>query len=145
EQYFKAYPVCRWAQPAVEAALALQRAHGFTASQVEALTIESFSEAIALGSQCPHPTTTEEAQYSLPFAVTAALVFGRIGAAEIDMPRLADARIAPLLNAMRLRDDEDFSRRFPSERWARVTVALRDGRTLVSEPARARRDPDNPL
>ncbi len=31
EQYFKAYPVCRWAQPAVEAALALQRAHGFDA------------------------------------------------------------------------------------------------------------------
>src|SRR5215470_2395180 len=29
EQYFKAYPVCRWAQPAVEAALALQRAQKF--------------------------------------------------------------------------------------------------------------------
>src|SRR5436305_436110 len=27
EQYFKAYPVCRWAQPAIEAALDLQRAH----------------------------------------------------------------------------------------------------------------------
>src|SRR5207247_549552 len=25
EQYFKAYPVCRWAQPAIEAALDLQR------------------------------------------------------------------------------------------------------------------------
>ena len=27
EQYFKPYPVCRWAQPAIEAALSLQRAH----------------------------------------------------------------------------------------------------------------------
>ena len=52
EQYFKAYPVCRWAQPAVEAALALQRTHGFAADDVTEVTIESFREAIALGSAC---------------------------------------------------------------------------------------------
>src|SRR4029453_14425300 len=34
EQYFKAYLVCRWAQPAIEGALALQRTHGFAAEQV---------------------------------------------------------------------------------------------------------------
>ncbi|HET6801380.1 MAG TPA: hypothetical protein VFI50_01950, partial [Casimicrobiaceae bacterium] len=39
----------------------------------------------------------------------------------------------------------EFSRRFPDERWARVTIALADGRTLVSEPARARGNPENPL
>jgi len=50
EQYFKAYPVCRWAQPAVEAALALQRAHKFAADDVAALSVESFREAVALGS-----------------------------------------------------------------------------------------------
>lgn len=145
EQYFKAYPVCRWAQPAVEAALALQRAHEFTASQVAELTIESFREAIALGSRCPRPETTEDAQYSLPYAVAAALVFGRLGAEEIDAPRVADPRIGALLTAVKLREDGEFSRRFPSERWARVTVALRDGRTMVSEPARARGNPDNAL
>ena len=52
EQYFKAYPVCRWAQPAVEAALALKRAHRFDAEDIVAIGIESFREAIDLGSQC---------------------------------------------------------------------------------------------
>ena len=51
EQYFKAYPVCRWAQPAVEAALALQREHRFDAGDVAALAIESFREAVALGAR----------------------------------------------------------------------------------------------
>ena len=54
EQYFKPYPVCRWAQPAIEAALSLQRTHDFDADDVAAIAIESFREAIDLGSQCLH-------------------------------------------------------------------------------------------
>jgi 2-methylcitrate dehydratase PrpD len=145
EQYFKAYPVCRWAQPAVEAALALQRAHGFAAEDVAAVAIESFREAIALGSAGAIAKTTEEAQYSLPFPVAAALVFGDIGAQDVDLPRLADPRVGRLQRAMTLTEDAGFSRSFPAERWARVRVTLADGRALVSEPARARGNPENPL
>lgn len=145
EQYFKAYPVCRWAQPAVEAALELQRTHRFAADDVVLLSIESFREAIALGSACALAATTEEAQYSLPFPVAAALVFGEIGAPEVSLPRLADPRVARLQRLMTLTEDADFSRRFPTERWARVLVTLADGRTLVSEPALARGNPENPL
>jgi 2-methylcitrate dehydratase PrpD len=145
EQYFKAYPVCRWAQPAVEAALALQRAYGIKADDVNAVAIESFREAIALGSTCPIATTTEEAQYSLPFSVAAALVFGDIGAHEVSLPRLADPRVQRLQTAMTLTEDADFSAHFPAERWARVRITLVDGRTLASEPARARGGPENPL
>ena len=145
EQYFKAYPVCRWAQPATEAVLALQRTHAFAASDVAGIRIDSFREAISLGSQCRHPATSDEAQYSLTFPVAAALVHGRIGAAEIDGAALGDARITRLIDAMTLNVDPEFSRLFPAERWARAQVTLHDGRRLVSEPARARGNPENPL
>ena len=145
EQYFKAYPVCRWAQPAIEAVFALQRAHDFRAADVVAIGIESFREAIDLGSMCRQPATTEEAQYSLPYPVAAALVHGRLGAAEVDAAALRDPRVMRLLDLMTLTEDADFSRRFPAERWARVRVTLRDGRTLASEPACARGNPENPL
>jgi 2-methylcitrate dehydratase PrpD len=145
EQYFKAYPVCRWVQPAVEAALQLERAHGFAADAVARVAIESFREAIDLGAGCALPRNTEEAQYSLLHPVAAALVFGELGVAEIEAPRLADPRVARLLGAMSVVEDADFSRRFPAERWARVRVTLADGRTLESAPARARGNPENPL
>ncbi|MGH8713358.1 MAG: MmgE/PrpD family protein, partial [Casimicrobiaceae bacterium] len=145
EQYFKAYPVCRWAQPAIEAALALRRAHRFDADDVVAITIESFREAIELGSQCRTPATTDEAQYSLPYPVAAALVFGRVSSDEVDVPALGDRRVARLLAAITLVEDDEFSRRFPAERWARVRIALADGRTLESEPAAARGGPEHPL
>ncbi len=145
EQYFKAYPVCRWAQPAIEAALLLKREHGFAADEVAAIAIESFREAIALGSQCALPRTTEEAQYSLVFPVAAALVFDRVGVDEVNGRGLTDPDVARLVATTTATEDADFVRRFPAERWARVRISLRDGRTLVSAPARARGNPENPL
>jgi 2-methylcitrate dehydratase PrpD len=145
DQYFKAYPVCRWAQPAVEAALALQRAHAFPCDGIARITLESFREAVALGAGCALPATTEDAQYSLPYPVAAALAFGRLGADEVEMPRLADPRVRRLLTLMSVVEDAEFTRRFPPERWARVRITLHDGRELVSEPAVARGNPENPL
>lgn len=145
EQYFKAYPVCRWAQPAIEAALALKRMHRFDAADVVRVGIESFREAIDLGSQCPAPATTDDAQYSLPYGVAAALVFGRVGAEQVNAAAVRDPRVTRLLGAIVLQEDAEFSRHFPAERWARLRLTLADGRTLVSEPARARGNPENPL
>ena len=145
EQYFKAYPVCRWAQPAIEAALTLQSATNFSADDIEEIAIETFAEAAALGAGCAIPNATDEAQYSLPHPVAAALVFGQVGAEEIELPRLADPRIRSLLAAMKVIEDAEFSRRFPAERWARVRITLKDGRILASEPAIARGNPENPL
>jgi 2-methylcitrate dehydratase PrpD len=145
EQYFKAYPVCRWAQPAVEAALSLQRRERFAADDIERIAIESFHEAVVLGAGCAVPNNTEEAQYSLSYPVAAALVFGTIGADEVELPRLADPNVRRLLTTMELTEDRELSRRFPAERWARVRVALKDGRMLVSDPAIARGNPENPL
>jgi 2-methylcitrate dehydratase PrpD len=145
EQYFKAFPVCRWAQPAIEAALALQRMHGFAADEVATIAIESFREAVALGSQCAMPRTTEEAQYSLSFPVAAALVLGRVGANEVGEMGLGNPGVARLVGATMAIEDIEFSRCFPAERWARVRIALADGRQFVSTPTQARGGPENPL
>ena len=138
-------PVCRWAQPAIEAALALKRHHRFGVDDIGRVTIESFREAIDLGSRCRYPTTTEDAQYSLPYATAAALVYDRVSAEEVDSRAVGDTRIAQLLDVIVLSEEPDFSRRFPAERFARVKVTLRNGRELVSEPMGPRGNPDNPL
>ncbi|MBI5669127.1 MAG: MmgE/PrpD family protein [Chloroflexi bacterium] len=143
EQYFKAYPVCRWAQPAIEAALALQRAHNLSADAIERIEVNTFHEGTRLAAR--YPANTEEAQYSLPFPVAAALVRGRLGAAEVTGAALADPAILRLSGSMALVDDPQYSARFPAERWARVTFVLYDGTRYTSEPAIARGNPENPL
>jgi len=145
EQYFKAYAVCRWAQPAIEAALEVQRTHRVAADDIASIAIESFREAIDLGSRCLAPSTTDEAQYSLTYPVAAALVTGRVGAAEVNAAGEGQARIARLVAMTKLEEADEFSRRFPAQRWARVRIGLRDGRVLASSPAQARGGAENPL
>lgn len=143
EQYFKPYPVCRWAQPAVEAALNLQRRSGLTARDIERIEVVTFHQAARLAVRAPR--TTEEAQYSLPFPVAAALVKGAIGAAEIRGAGLEDPDVLALSQAIALTESEAYNARFPAERWAHVVFHLADGTTIRSEPATARGDPENPL
>jgi len=145
EQYFKAYPVCRWAQPAIEAALALQRVHRFAANDIAAITIETFGEATMLSAERMLPQTTEDAQYSLSYPVAAALIFGDVGVDQLAPTALADARVRRLVALITLRVDRDFAARFPAERWSRVEIALSDGCVVRSEPTCARGDPRTPL
>jgi len=143
EQYFKAYPVCRWAQPAMEAAMQLVRDEAVAADAIESVDVFSFHEAVRLAT--PAPETTEQAQYSLPFPVAAGLVHGRIGAPEISGDGLRDPQVLRLSHAMRLTRSPEYDARFPAERWAHVVLTLKDGRKLESQPAVARGSAENPL
>lgn len=58
---------------------------------------------------------------------------------------LAVPELARLAAATVLREDADFSRRFPGERLARVTVRLTDGRCLDSPVTTARGGWRSPL
>ena len=143
EQYFKPYPVCRWAQPAIEAARELARHHAFDAEDVARIDIESFAEAVGLGSQCPRPATTDEAQYSIAWPVAAVLARGDVDPDALG--DIADPRLVRLLGLVSLAEDPALSRRFPAERFARVAVTLRDGRRLASGDCVARGSAENPL
>lgn len=94
EQYFKPYPVCRWAQGPVEAVLALKCAHGLAARDIERIEITSFHEATRLAVNAPQ--TTEEAQYSTSFPCAIALVRDGITPADVNDAALSDPEILRL-------------------------------------------------
>jgi 2-methylcitrate dehydratase PrpD len=143
ELYFKPYPVCRWAQPAVEAALVLRTRYRLSADDVDRVEIASFRQAVAL--HTAEPRDTEEAQYSLPYAVAAALRFGSLGASEVDGESLTDPVVLRLSRGTRLREVPRYTERFPAERLADVTVVTRDGRRLDLREATCRGDPSRPM
>lgn len=143
DQYFKPYPVCRWAQPATEAALDLRKAHGLTADDIEHVEVFAFHEATRLATRAP--ADTEAAQYSLPFPLAAALVHGQLETAQIDGAALHDPEILRLSRSMILRETDDYNARFPAERITHVTLHLKDGRQLTSEPSVGRGNAENPL
>jgi 2-methylcitrate dehydratase PrpD len=143
EQYVKPYPVCRWAQPAVEAVLLLRRQHRIEPAAIASITVGSFAEAISLA--VTQPADTEQAQYSLPFAVAAALQAGTLGVAEVSGPALADPAIQKLASKVVLREVPAHSAGFPAVRRADAAIVLHDGTRLDVRDVGARGDPDVPL
>ncbi|TAL84179.1 MAG: MmgE/PrpD family protein [Candidimonas sp.] len=140
DQYFKPYPVCRWAQPAVEAALALRRKHNLNVADIRQVSVSTFHQASRLATR--FPKTTEQAQYSLPFSVAIALSRGMLGAKEVGVEALADAQALRLSSCMQVLEHEEYNQRFPAQRWAEVAFELQDGTHLYSAARTARGDPE---
>jgi 2-methylcitrate dehydratase PrpD len=131
EQYFKPYPVCRWAQAPVEAVLTLRRTHGLTSADVTGIAIETFHEATRLAVNTP--ATTEEAQYSTSFPTAVALVRGRLGPADIADDALDDPEIRRMSQLVRMTETDRANDVFPGTRLARVTLTLASGKSLTSD------------
>lgn len=143
EQYFKPFPVCRWAQPASIAALMLHEKHDFEVDEIEKVSIGTFHESIRLATA--NPKTTEQAQYSLPFPVAAALIHMQVTVKEIEGEGLKDEAVHSLSRSIELYEVEAFNEAFPARRFSEVTITLKDGSVLESGPVEANGDPEIPL
>jgi 2-methylcitrate dehydratase PrpD len=130
EQYYKPYPVCRWAQAPIEAALALQATHGFAASEIARIDIETLHESVRLA--MPNPTTTEEAQYSTSFPVAIALLRGSVTPHDISDAATQDFNIQGLSRKIHMAEHSKANAVFPHQRIARVSISLTTGATFAS-------------
>jgi 2-methylcitrate dehydratase PrpD len=83
------------------------------------------------------PATGLEAKFSMPFCAAAAIVFGHPTIETFAEDRIADARVQQLLPRVTLRANTAFDAAAPLSQ-ARVTVRLRDGRTLTGQADGAR-------
>ncbi len=141
-QYFKPYAVCYWAQAPVKGALNLQRQYGLTLDDIRRIRVHTFHEAVCLDTR--RPANTEEAQYSLPYPVAAALLHGQLGPDQVSGAALQDPRVLQLADALELVEDPAYSARFPGERLARVVIETTAGAVLDSGEVRPRWDVSAP-
>lgn len=141
EGYLKLYPCCRWAQPGVAAILALREQADVDSDAVEQVRIETFEEAVHLGTCAPD--SAEAAEYSYPYPVATALVRGRFTLADLDEPARKDPTVAALADRVDLVVDDELDARFPTECLARVTVETPNEtyQSAVTRPPGARGQP----
>ncbi|MEM8591564.1 MAG: MmgE/PrpD family protein [Pseudomonadota bacterium] len=142
EQYYKNYPVCRWAQPPVEACLALQRRHGFNSADIAQIQITTFHESTRLATRAPQ--TTEEAQYSTAYPVALALAHGKLGPGEVQGDMLFDPQVLRLARCTNMDEDDHANALFPRRRIASARITLRNGKRLECDWHDAVWDPLQP-
>jgi len=142
EQYFKPFPVCRWAQPAVRAALDLRKRHGLSSRDIDRIEVTTFHESLRLATRAPQ--STEAAQYSTSFPVAVAIARGKVDPEDISGAALHDKDVLRLSRDMRISESDAFNSAFPVRRFSQVTLHLHGGGQVTSEPTEASGDPENP-
>ncbi len=123
-------------QTAIEAALDLQRAHGFHADQIEKVDVDVFEVAhrIIGGGEEGDRTrvfSKEDADHSLPYLIAVAFLDRTVMPAQFTEERIGRADVQTLLCRVAVHAKHDYSLRFPGEMPSRVTVTLKDGRVFA--------------
>ena len=123
-------------QTAIEAALELQRAHGFNAEQIEKVDVDVFEVAhrIIGGGEEGDKTlvfSKEDADHSLPYLIAVAFLDHSVMPAQFTPERIRRADVQALLCRVAVHPVADYSNRFPAEMPSRVSVTLKDGRVLT--------------
>jgi 2-methylcitrate dehydratase PrpD len=141
---YKRYPVCRWAHPAIDAAMDLMSDNKLSSQDVERVRIQTFHNATRLAGH--DPKTVDEITYAIAFPTATMIARGKIGIPELSPEILDDAEVHRISMATELVETEYFNKISVGERWGDVTLYLKDGRELQSPPRKPKGDQhDDPL
>ena len=138
--YVKRFPCCRWSHPAIAAALELRKRLG--PEHIGQIRIGTFAGAAALARG--HPTTTEEAQYSLVWPVAVAVAHGRFDVEHVLPPAFGDRAARRLLDVVTVEVEPELEAEFPGRRRSAVAIGTSDGDRHESGPTEAPGEPDDP-
>lgn len=142
--YHKIHACCQYSHSSVEATLdVFSKLPGRpAASEIAKITVESHKLGLALDNA--EPATTLAAKFSMPHIVAATAALGHAGAEAFAASTLTDPTIKGLRDrvVMKAHPDELPS---PNDRNSRVTIELKDGRSVQGECLSARGGPDRPF
>ena len=137
-------------QPVLEAVLDLKRSNNLVAGEVERVRCDIFQAGFDFAGggyfgPKDHPQTKEQGDYNLKYLISAALLDGQVGPAQMNAVRIQAPDARAMIERVEIRPDAQLTARFPRELCARITVRTTDGRVLVKEHLGYEGGLDNPM
>ncbi len=125
-------------QSAIEGTLELKAEHGFSAEDIDTVTIDIFDVAYNIigggeEGEKTSVTTKEEADHSLPYMIAAAVLDNAVGPKQYLPARIVKDDVQSLLRKVVVRPDAEYSRIFPDAVPCRITIHLKDGKAIRKE------------
>ncbi len=136
---FKPYACCRGIHSTLDATFQLKQQHNLTPDDVDEILVHgSYQTRRQLGKQ--EVDTILDAQFSIPYSVTLALIVGKAGLNEYEESYFRDPQLTAFAHKVRVLEDDRSIEAQPT-----VQINLRDGRTLENTVEIARGDSRNPM
>jgi 2-methylcitrate dehydratase PrpD len=137
---YKPYPCGIVVHASLDACLDIARTPGFTAANIDGVSVRIPQITIDLMGRQPAPKDSMQAQVSAHHWIAAALVSGRAGVEQSEGAALVDPEIARVRALVKLTVQPDLARDA-----AVLEVTMRDGRVIQRKIDHARGSIDNPM
>ncbi len=128
--YFKPYPCCRWAHPAIDACIHTMKENQICYKNVERVVIKTFHRATLLSKI--EPQCADDAQYNIAYPVATAIVHGDFSIDHVMPEAFRDAAVLSMMKRLAFEKDEALDSQFPAKRICRAEIYTKDGKSFVS-------------
>ena len=147
ELYFKPFALCRIIHAPVEVAIDLRIRHGLKVEDIQEVVVRTYDFAAEVPGQTRTTTDSDPTlcQFSLPYGVAAALMYGEVGLEQMMGKATRDPRIHELAGRVQVIHDREMDKLRPALRPASVEVTLKDGRKFGGRVDFPKGDARNPL
>jgi 2-methylcitrate dehydratase len=143
----KAYPAVVYAQTAIAAAIAAARQVG-DLDRITGIEIATSRRGYEQTGRDPEkwtPQNRETADHSLPYIAARAMFDGDISNASYDLDKLRDPRILAFMRNITVKEDPAFAKLIGNAPSTRLTLALSDGKQIVSQVDNLQGFPGQPM
>jgi len=122
-------------QSAIDCILSLRKTQGIRAENVDRIDVKIFDVAyniIGGGEEGDKKLvrTKEEADHSLPYILSAALIDGEVTPEQYMPRRIMGSDVQTLLTKIQIHPSKEFSGRFPNAVPCEITIRLKDGKSV---------------
>ncbi|MDA0262926.1 MAG: MmgE/PrpD family protein [Chloroflexi bacterium] len=142
QNYFKLHACCLYNHPVLDGVQTLLGREGFAAEEVERIDVQA--PALAMIMTDPEPANMLAAKFSLPYAVATAVVHKTTGITAFYPERVNDPETLALARRVAISADPAMDLRRYDYPAAKVSIALKDGRTLSEDVVAHHGDARNP-
>jgi 2-methylcitrate dehydratase len=123
-------------QSAIECVLSLRNDEGIKAQDVDSIRVTIFDVAyniIGGGNEGEKKLvrTKEEADHSLPYILSAALIDGKVTPEQYNPKRMMESDVQALLKRVHVNPSKEFSDRFPNAMPVEITIQLKSGKAIT--------------
>ncbi len=144
ECYLKPYPSCRHTHCGLEAVHNLRKEADFNVHGIEKIYVYIYNNAIQIAGQIKFPQNSDEAKFSIHYALACMLVKGHFTLDDLDVTSIP-CDIADLIKKIDLIPDNNMENRAQGIRGCKVCIKYNDGHEAEETVLIPKGDPENKM
>lgn len=134
--FHKEWASCAWGHAAGVAALKLLDEHNLEPSQIKAVRVKTFEEAVSLYQR--YPSTTEEAQFSVKWPLACLIIDRELGPDQVLEKRFSDPQVRAMFDKIEMIVDPEVNKLYEEMKemdlrmHSAVEITMQDGKIFDS-------------